>query len=259
MNHNFDNFNDDGKKNANPKKSNKTSIVSKKRKKNHKMIYILSCAIAAVVFALVAFFVFFDSTQSSLEYTWLHKSQDGNDYYYTFTETSDGGKLEISIGTDYFKCTYDIGDNDTITTSYANSEVYSDNLIGEYEYSISEENGEDVLTLKSLDGSSQKLTKVDRPEDTDYLKPYENFKVDKDIVGKWEIKYSMGSLKLDINDDGTMVLNLLDTEYQHYVYTVTNQTLKMSLFKDQLIEFEEPYQLTDGKLTFLGIPWDKVQ
>ena len=248
MKHDLDNFASDNKR-KNTKNKGRTQ-----KQKTSKSIYVIP-AISVVVLAAVMLYLIF-GTSAPIEKTWLHKSESGNEYYYTFYEESD--KLEITIGTDHFMCTYNT-DGDKLTTTYDNNSIYPDNLFGEYTFEVTEENGNNVLTLTDFDGAKITLSEEKVPADSDFLKPYENYKVDEKIVGTWQLTYDLGKMQLVINDDGTLVLNLLDIEYQHYVYTASENVIKMSFFKDQKVEFTEQYKLVDGKLEFLGIPWERVK
>lgn len=234
----------------------KTKKNNKHKSKTPKFMYIVAAVFAVAVVAFMLFFIF--GTSAPIENTWLHKTDSGFECYYTFYEESQGNKLEITIGSDHFFCSYTT-DGDKLTTSYDNNSIYPDNLLGEYSFEVKEENGKEVLVLTGFDDKKTTLQQVQKPSDSDFLKPYQDYKIDEDIVGTWELKYDLGKMQLEVDDDGTLVLNLFDIEYQHYVYTVSDGTIKMSFFKDKLNEFNEQYRLVDGKLEFLGIPWERVK
>lgn len=206
-------------------------------------------------FALLFVSLFTLSACENIEDTWLHQAEDGQKYYYTF---SDDGKLEITHGTNSYMCTYNVEKN-VLETDYLNGNVYNGNFLGTYKYEIVSEDDEEFLVLVEIDGEKHKLKSVEKPDMDFVLKPYDNFKTDRKLTGNWEYNYDdFGmSLKLTVSEDGTMILNLADIEYQNYVYTVDSSSLKFTRYTDRKIEEIKPYKVTDAGLEFLGITWTK--
>lgn len=189
--------------------------------------------------------------------TWLYQSAQGHKYYYTFYDSDGKGKLEISCGTTSFMCTYEINDN-MLVTSYKNGEIYGGNFLGTYSYEIVEEDNK-FMILTDFDGEKYKLKAVEKPDNNKLLKKYDNFRVDKKLVGNWIYDYEdLGAtLELTVKLDGTMVLNLSDLEYQNYVYTADGSSLKFTRILEEKIEETKPYKVSGKKLEFLGLEWSK--
>ena len=188
--------------------------------------------------------------------TWLHESNDGKIYYYTFYDPEEG-KLEITHGTTKYMCTYTIDDN-ILVTSYENGDIYSGSFLGSFEYEITEDDNGKILILSDVDGEKHKLPVTQKPDKNKVLKKYDNYKVDKALLGNWKYEYNTGiTLKLSFNADGTAVLNLADVERQDWVYTTESSSIKFARFTDTLIEETNLYKIQDVTLEFMGLIWTK--
>ncbi len=90
--------------------------------------------------------------------------------------------------------------------------------------------------------------------------PDENFKEVEELTGEWEFyypEYDM-SVKLTLNDDGTMIYDQFGMQELHCVYTATDSTINLSFFETELISQEEGYYFDNDQLIFLGLNWTKA-
>lgn len=239
-----------------PEEEPVTQPVAKKKFPLQTSIIIAACILLVAVIGFFAVSIF----TPTVEGTWLYKSEEGYDFYYTFDETSEGKECVMSIGTVYFPGFYE-----TSVTDEAKSvsvSVYAGYINGNYTYSIEGVKlfGNRVLTLTGEDGTALTLTQAKQPKDTDYVKPDENFEPVEELVGEWEFLYEEfgESYKLTINDDGTMIFDQFGLQEIHFTYTADDKKINLSFFETDVIAQEEEYYFKDDQLIFLGLNWSRA-
>lgn len=216
-------------------------------------------AACIVVIALIAYFAV-NLFVPTVEGSWAYETDDGTVFYYTFDEKADANECEMSIGSIHFPGTYDLSvtdDTKTVTIS-----IYAGYIYGSYDYAVTGNRlmKNRVMTLAGEDGTTITLTEAKAPKDSDYITPDEDFVPVESIVGEWEYLYEEydSSLKLTINDDGTMVYNQFDYQELHCVYTADESIINLSFYETELISQEEEYYFDNGQLIFLGLNWTRV-
>lgn len=236
-----------------------TEAVETKPKKKFPIQVPIIIAACILVGALVGYFLisFFTPT---VEGTWLYESEEGYSFYYTLDETSQGGTLDMSIGTVHFPGTYEANVDET--SSSISISVYAGYIYGDYTYTLTGNrlSGNRVLTLAGSDGTTITLSEAKRPKDKDYILPDENFEKIDALVGEWEFEYEEygASLKLTINDDGTLIYDQFGYQELHCVYIADDSTITLSFFETETISQEEEYYFEGDDLVFLGVKWSKV-
>ena len=228
--------------------------VSVKKKKFP--IYIPVIVAACILIGSIVAFLLINIFTPTIEGTWSYKAEDGNTFYYTFKND----ECDMSIGTIHFPGTY------LATTTEegrsANIELYAGYIAGAYNFEVSGNklSRDRVLKLIGEDGTEFTLTETKAVKDSDYIMPDENFEPVEKLTGEWEFEYPEygSSLKLTLNEDGTMVYDQFGYQKFNCVYTATENTINFSFFEKELISQEEEYYFKDGQLIFLGLNWQRV-
>lgn len=227
----------------------------------HRFSYIFRIT-ALVLIILISLLMFAgcknskDESITEITGSWLHKSSDGKEYYYTFYGEN-GGKMNITHGCSVYTGEYKI-DGDTIYTYVDKGTVYSENLVGKYKFTYESEGGNSYLVLSNASSDKQKLIKTKKKEPSNYIKPDKDFKEDKALTGTWKYTYEgQGDLKLVFNSDGTMCLDMLGVEKNYGVYKVADSVVTISFYQEKRTDFDETYSIIDGKLNILGLTFNK--
>lgn len=234
-------------------------VVENKKKKFPLQlpIIIAACIVIGALIGFLAFSLFAPTVEGS----WVYASEEGYNFYYTFDEKKDSSECDMSIGSIHFPGTYEVTTSDTTDAITVN--VYAGYVYGTYTYELQGNRlmRNRVLTLTAEDGSVITLTETKKPKDSDYIVPDENFVEVEELTGEWEFLYEEydASLKLTINDDGTMIYDQFGYQELHCVYTATDSTINLSFFETELIAQEEEYYFNEaGELIFLGVNWTRV-
>lgn len=235
-----------------------TPVVAKPKKKFPIYIPIIIAACLVLV-SLVSFFAISIFTPT-IEGTWLYASEEGYDFYYTFDKKGTETDCTMNIGTSYFPGTYEVTDTEDGKSVSVN--VSAGYVYGVYDFEITGNKlaRNRVLTLTAEDGSVIELKQTKKTKDSDFIMPDENFKEVEALTGEWEFyypEYDM-SVKLTLNDDGTMVYDQFGMQELHCVYTATDSTINLSFFETELISQEEGYYFDGDQLIFLGLNWTKA-
>ena len=227
-------------------------VVKKKKSPIYLPIIIAACLVFGAIVAFLAISIF----TPTVEGTWIYEAEDGNTFYYTF----DKDKCDMNIGTIHFPGTYTLDVTDEAKTM--NIEIYAGYLSGACEYEITGNRlaKNRVMTLTNVDGATFTLTQTKAQKDSDYIMPDENFEEVEALTGEWEFEYPEynSSLKLTLNDDGTMIYDQFGYQELHCVYTATDSKINLSFFETELITQEEEYYFDGDQLIFLGLNWTKV-
>ena len=227
-------------------------VVKKKKSLIYLPIIIAACLVFGAIVAFLAISIF----TPTVEGTWIYEAEDGNTFYYTF----DKDKCDMNIGTIHFPGTYTLDVTDEAKTM--NIEIYAGYLSGACEYEITGNRlaKNRVMTLTNVDGATFTLTQTKAQKDSDYIMPDENFEEVEALTGEWEFEYPEynSSLKLTLNDDGTMIYDQFGYQELHCVYTATDSKINLSFFETELITQEEEYYFDGDQLIFLGLNWTKV-
>lgn len=226
-------------------------------KKKQFPIYVPVIVAACILIGSIVTFLLINIFTPTIEGTWIYKAEDGNSFYYTFKND----ECDMSIGTIHFPGTYS-----TVATEEgrtANIELYAGYIAGAYDFEVSGNklSRDRVLKLTGEDGTELTLTESKAVKDSDYIMPDENFKPVEELTGEWEFEYAEygSSLKLTLNEDGTMVYDQFGYQKFNCVYTATENTINFSFFETELISQEEEYDFNDkGELIFLGLNWTRV-
>ncbi len=256
MKHNFDNFKDKPTDTNRKSKNNKKNKLAKNKpvkKSNTKTLVIIAVCVVAILTGVIVLF----ASTPDITGTWLHKTDDGNEYYYTLYKEDGECKVDISQGTVHYTGTYEVSTQNAekkITFDIKYGNPYPQCLNNTYVYNLKK----NKLTLVTDDKSTITLSRTKTPESSDYLKPFDDFKTDKKLLGTWVMEYeNIGTMTLSFNDDGTMLIDSFGAGYQQYVYTVSDGKIKLSYYDTILKNQEEPYSVENNQLQFLGINWTK--
>lgn len=233
--------------------------VAPKAKKKFPIYIPIIIAACLVLAALVSFFAISAFTPT-IEGTWLYESEEGYSFYYTFDKKGADTNCTMNIGTSYFPGTYEITNTEEGKTVSVN--VNAGYVYGIYDFAISGNKiaRNRVLTLTSEDGTVLELKQTKKTKDSDFIMPDENFEEVEELTGEWEFyypEYDM-SIKLTLNDDGTMIYDQFGMQQLHCVYTATDSTINLSFFETELISQEEGYYFDNDQLIFLGMNWTKA-
>lgn len=227
-------------------------VVKKKKSPIYLPIVIAACLVFGAIVAFLAISIF----TPTVEGTWLYEAEDGNSFYYTF----DKDECNMNIGTIHFPGTYTLDVTDEAKTM--NIEIYAGYLSGACEYEITGNRlaKNRVMTLTNAEGATFTLTQAKPQKDSDYIMPDENFEEVEVLTGEWEFEYPEydSSLKLTLNDDGTMIYDQFGYQNFSCVYTATENTINFSFFETELISQEEEYYFDGDQLIFLGLNWTRV-
>ncbi len=226
-------------------------------KKKQFPIYVPVIVAACILIGSIVTFLLINIFTPTIEGTWIYKAEDGNSFYYTFKND----ECDMSIGTIHFPGTYSTVAAEEGRT--ANIELYAGYIAGAYDFEVSGNklSRDRVLKLTGEDGTELTLTESKAVKDSDYIMPDENFKPVEELTGEWEFEYAEygSSLKLTLNEDGTMVYDQFGYQKFNCVYTATENTINFSFFETELISQEEEYDFNDkGELIFLGLNWTRV-
>lgn len=236
-------------------------VVAQPAKKKKFPIYIpIIIAAALVVLSVAAFFVI-KMFVPTLEGTWKLTNEEGYEFYYTLEYDGDDGKCDMSLGTVHFPGTFTTSENEDGTQSL-NLDIAAGFVYGDYTYEFIGNPMSDDYALKLTDasGTETTLTSAETPQDSDYVMPDENFVPDEKLTGEWEYyypEYGM-SIKLYLNEDGTMIYDQFGMQELHCVYNVNEDTINISFFETELIAQEEGYYFDNDQLIFLGLNWTRV-
>ncbi len=228
-------------------------------------------ALCLVVGALITYLAL-ALMMPSVEGTWYYETSDGMKIYYTIEEREDDEYyFEIAYGSAYYPGTYTLNPEGTENTlvfsanynvfalsQYGGSLLFPDCLNGAYTYSTSGNKlfGECTLSLDDGSGTPIVLKYVEKPELTDYVKPFSDFKVNKSILGSWELDnsmYGMAPTVVTFNDDGTMNIDNSGLYTVQYMYSPVDNVIKMIGFADKKVENEAEFELKNGNLIFNGV------
>lgn len=219
-------------------------------------VIIAACIVAVALIGCILFNLFVPTVEG----TWLYQTEDGFSFYYTFDESPKGTECEMSVGTIHFPGTYTLSESDSGKTM--NVSVYAGYIYGNYTYEVVGNRlfGHRVLNLVGEDGTAITLEAAKAPKDSDYITPDKDFKEVEEIVGEWEFFYEEynASLKLTINDDGTLIYDQFGYQELHCVYTADDSKINLSFFETELIAQEEEYYFDNDQLIFLGLNWTRV-
>lgn len=228
-------------------------VVVKKKKFP---IYVPVIVAACILIGSIVAFLLINIFTPTIEGTWIFKAEDGNSFYYTFKNN----ECDMSIGTIHFPGTYTTVAEEEGRT--ANIELYAGYIAGAYDFEVSGNklSRDRVLKLTGEDGSEFTLTETKAVKDSDYIMPDENFKPVEKLTGEWEFEYAEygSSLKLTLNEDGTMIYDQFGYQNFSCVYTATENTINFSFFETELISQEEEYYFDGDQLIFLGLNWTRV-
>ena len=235
---------------------------SKKKFPLQKPIIIALCIF---VVALIGYFVLLLNTPT-IEGTWLHESEDGNKYYYTIKETKTGYTLDVSLGTIYWPgfCSVDYsGEKKALNISNkAESTIYEDAVFGKYTYEISgnrfSENATLILTDK--DGKKVNLKKVKEPVISDYVKPYEDSKINQNLIGTWRNYNDMYNTetKVTFEENGVLTWDYYGIEQQKFYYTIEDSVVLAKLFANEEYEYQIDFQIKENGVLIDGLLFTKV-
>ncbi len=232
---------------------------SKPKKKKFPLqvpIIISACIVAVALVGCILFSLFVPTVEG----TWLYQTEDGFSFYYTFDESPKGTECEMVVGTIHFPGTYTLSEADSAKTM--NISVYAGYIYGNYTYEVQGNRlfGHRVLNLVGEDGTTITLDQAKKPKDSDYIEPDKDFKEVEAITGEWEFFYEEynASLKLTINDDGTLIYDQFGYQELHCVYSADDSKVNLSFFETELIEQEEEYYFDGDQLIFLGLNWTRV-
>lgn len=227
-------------------------VAKKKKSPFYLPIIIAACLVFGAIVAFLTISIF----TPTVEGTWVYEAEDGNSFYYTFSKN----ECDMNIGTIHFPGTYTIDVTDE--SKSMNIEIYAGYLSGVCEYDITGNRlaKNRVLTLTNTEGTTFTLTQTKPQKDSDYIMPDENFEEVEALTGEWEFEYAEydSSLKLTLNDDGTMIYDQFGYQELHCVYTATDSKINLSFFETELITQEEEYYFDGDQLIFLGLNWTRV-
>lgn len=234
---------------------------SKKKCPIQKTIIIAACLVFGALLTYLALALMIPSVEG----TWLHKSQDGYEVYYTIDKTKDGYVLDVSFGTTHYSGGCDVTKTDsgiTVTLITKIGQLYPDAPYGEYTYKISGNKlfKNATIELTDANGNVISLSQSKKTDISDYLKPYDDFKVNEKLVGEWMVDnsmYGMDPIVLTFNEDGTMILDVYGMQKEHYYYSPQEKTIKFSIYMGEQIENEMEYQFVEGNLVFLDTLWTR--
>ena len=240
--------------------------VKKKKFPLQGSIIVALCLVVGALITYLALALMIPTTEG----TWLYETEDGLKIYYTLEEREDDEYyFEIAYGSAFYPGTYQLNPEGTESTLVFNA-LYNDMLAmqgqtlfenclnGTYTYSISGNKlfGECSMTLNNGSETPVVVKYVEKPEFTDYVKPYENFKVNKSILGSWELDNSMFGLDPTVfvfNEDGTMTIDNSGFYTVKYMYSPVDNKIKMAAYSNKIEEMEVEFELKDGNLIFDGI------
>ncbi len=227
-------------------------VTKKKKNPFYLPVIIAACLVVGAIVAFLAISIF----TPTVEGTWAYEAEDGNTFYYTFSKD----ECDMNIGTIHFPGTYTT--NVTDEAKSMNIEIYAGYLSGACEYEITGNRlaKNRVMTLTNAEGATFTLTQTKAQKDSDYIMPDENFEEVETLTGEWEFEYPEydSSLKLTLNDDGTMIYDQFGYQELHCVYTATDSKINLSFFETELITQEEEYHFDGDQLIFLGLNWTRV-
>ena len=228
------------------------TVSIKKKNPFYLPVIIAACLVVGAIVAFLAISIF----TPTVEGTWVYEAEDGNSFYYTFSKD----ECDMNIGTIHFPGTYTLDVTDEAKTM--NIEIYAGYLSGACEYEITGNRlaKNRVMTLTNAEGTTFTLKQTKAQKDSDYIMPDENFKEVEKLTGEWEFEYAEynSSLKLTLNDDGTMIYDQFGYQELHCVYTATDSKINLSFFETELISQEEEYYFDGDQLIFLGLNWTRV-
>lgn len=215
------------------------------------------------------------------EGTWLFESKlDSGEkmkIYYTIEERNSKCYFEASYGTAYYPGVYKENPDGAKNTLYFKLDyqafvdkqydttelLFNDCLNGSYKYTLDGKRGSDSYTMTLIDDSDKKivLKYAQKPELTDYVKLYDDFKADKRLLGEWEVDnsmYDMDPTIVTFNEDGTMAIDNYGIYVTEFVYSATDGFIKMAGFGNEKVEQELDYSFKEGALVMGGIKFYRI-
>lgn len=257
--------------------SEEVVVVEKPAKKKFPLQGTIIVALCLVVGAFITYLAL-ALMMPTVEGTWYYETSDGVKIYYTIEEKEDGEHyFEIAYGTAYYPGVYEINPNGVSSSinlkadynayiaaqPYAQGELlFPECLDGTYTYSTSGNKlfGECTLNLDDGNGTVITLKYVEKPELTDYVKPYTDFKVNKSILGEWQVDnsmYGMPPTVVKFNDDGSMSIDNYGLYVTQFMYSPVDNVIKMAGFGSEKVEQELEFELKNGNLIFGGMAFTR--
>lgn len=240
------------------------------KKKKLVQLPVIICG-AIVVLFLLGFGVFKCFFNTSIVGEWKLPSQTASPDQPT-TATSDepapiyvfddDGSFYCQIGTTKQISNYSVEQN----KETGDMTVTIDAMSSTFAYKVSG----NIFTGRKLEfyDSTQAITDKSEPilkfESTSLnipkLEKFENFKTNDKLIGKWHYGDGMFTdITITFNEDGTFIENNADVSIVEYVYTVTDNKIKLKYLYGKEETIELPYKL-DGDTLYLNnnIPYQRV-